>query len=328
MEIKRAFRFRGGPGARAAGGALLLAAALAQIGCGGAASADASAPLVVFGRTGAGPLEFNYPRAAALDALGRLFVVDKAGRVQRIARAGAFELDWRTPAVQAGRPIGIGIGPDGRVYLADTHYSRVLIYDSDGNLSGQFGANGDGPGQFRMPTDVAFGLDGAMYVSEYGGNDRVSKFSAAGEYLLSFGGLDAGEARLSRPQGLLLAPDGGLWVADSCNHRICRFGPGGEWIAAFGRVGDGLGELRYPYSVDMLSNGDLVVCEFGGNRVQRFTPQGRSLGVWGGPGRAVGQLAYPWAAVVDQDDRVYVIDSGNNRVQVIDGRAPQTWKAE
>jgi DNA-binding beta-propeller fold protein YncE len=282
-------------------------------------------PLAVFGRTGMGPGEFNYPRAGVLHPNGRLYVVDKAGRIQALNQGGDFVLEWQMPEIQAGKPVGLGVAPDGTVYAADTHYSRVVMFTPEGERIGEFGRAGEGPGEFLLPTDVAIDPEGFLYVGEYGGNDRISKFSPQREFLFSFGGPDAGEASLQRPQTLLLAPDNTLWVADACNHRVCHFDSDGRFLGAFGKPGTGIGELWFPYGLDLLSDGTLVVCEYGNNRVQRFDASGRSLGTWGAAGRRPGQLAYPWAVVVGEDDRVFVIDSGNNRVQVIAGTSRATW---
>lgn len=282
-------------------------------------------PLMLFGRTGMGPLEFNYPRAVAIGPNDCLYIADKAGRIQAIEQTGRFKLSWNMPQIQAGKPTGLGVAPDGTLYVADTHYSRVVTFTPSGQRLEQFGTFGEGPGQFRLPTDVAIDADGFIYVSEYGGNDRISKFSPRREYLFSFGGQDAAEAALQRPQTLLISPDNTLWVADACNHRICHFDAGGRFLGAIGRPGKKAGELWFPYGLDMLSDGTLVVCEYGNNRVQRFDKTGQSLGTWGAAGRGPGQLAYPWALAVGEDDRIFVIDSGNNRVQVIDGRSRRTW---
>jgi sugar lactone lactonase YvrE len=280
----------------------------------------------VFGRTGQGPGEFSYPRAAVLGLDGRLYIVDKAARIHCYTPDGEFLFDWRMPAWDAGMPTGLGIGPDGRVYAADTHYSRVVVFEADGRYVAEFGTRGTGPGQFLMPTDVAVDPQGRVYVGEYGGNDRISRFSPQFEYQYSFGGPDAGPARLRRPQGLLLDRDGTLWVADSCNHRICHFAAEGTLLATFGHSGSGPGELRFPYGLDWLADGTLVVAEYGGNRVQRFARDGRSLGTWGAAGRRPGQLAYPWAVTVGADSDLFVLDSGNNRVQVVGGRERDIWR--
>lgn len=305
--------------------ATALSGLLTLAGCGGG-DPTSSEPLHVFGRTGLGPGEFAYPRAALCTPDDRLFIVDKAARVHCLGLDGTPLNEWRMPEFSAGKPTGIGRAPDGRLFLADTHYSRVVIYDPNGKELGRIGSWGRGPGQFLMPTDVAVCDDLSFYVSEYGGNDRISKFGPDGAYQFSFGGPGSGDAQLSRPQTLVIDTDGTLWVADACHHRIARFGARGEWLGSFGGLGHGIGELRFPYGLALLSDGTLVVCEYGNNRVQRFERDGRSLGVWGGAGRERGQLAYPWAVAVDRQDRVYVVDSGNNRVQVIAGRSAATWR--
>lgn len=311
-----------------AGGAVLLATVVTGLlgGCENSSGASVPPSQQVFGSTGMGPGEFSYPRAIARGTDDRFYIVDKAARVQCYDKHGRFLFDWRMPDHLAGKPTGLGVGPDGRVYVADTHYFRVVVFEPDGTYLTEFGCEGEGPGQFIMPTDVAVSPTGEIYVSEYGGNDRISKFSPDFEHLLSFGGPDAGAAQLQRPQELYADADGSLWVADACNHRICHFSPEGELLDSFGRNGNGLGELRFPYGLDRLSDGTFVVCEYGSNRVQRFSAAGQSLGTWGRAGRGQGELAYPWAVAVGSDDQVWIVDSGNNRVQVIDGRAAATWR--
>lgn len=311
---------------RLTGFGTLLLGPLWLVACGPSGAAEAPGLRCVFGQTGMGPGEFSYPRALAVAGGDRVYIVDKAARVQCYTPDGTFQRDWRMPESAAGKPTGLGVGPDGRIYAADTHYARVMIFEPDGTRVGEFGTWGDGPGQFRLPTDVAITPDGHLYVGEYGGNDRISKYSPAWEYLFSFGGPGAGDAELARPQALLLDDDGSLWVADACHHRICRFSADGQWLSSFGRCGTAPGELRFPYGLDRLSDDTLVVCEYGNNRLQRFDRQGNSLGTWGSAGRRPGQLAYPWAAAVGADDTLFVLDSGNNRVQVVDGRAASTWR--
>jgi DNA-binding beta-propeller fold protein YncE len=69
------------------------------------------------------------------------------------------------PEWSAGKPTGLGVAPDGTVYAADTHYSRVMIFDPDGRHLGEFGSHGHGPGQFVLPSDVAVDEEGCIYVS-------------------------------------------------------------------------------------------------------------------------------------------------------------------
>lgn len=314
--MKRAGRLR--RGILGAVGWLLLT------GCGKAPLHDVPGLRQIFGRTGMGPIEFSYPRAMVRSG-ERFYIVDKAARIQCFEPSGDYVLEWRMPEFSAGKPTGLGAGPDGRIYAADTHYARVMVYEADGKFVASFGHKGNSPGEFNMPTDVALAPNGDIYVGEYGGNDRISRFTPRYEFVQSFGGPDSGEARLQRPQALAFDTAGELWVADAGNHRICRFSTDGRLEATFGQRGSGPGELSFPYGIDFLSDGTLVVAEYGNNRIQHFSRTGECLGIWGSAGRAPGQVAYPWAVAVGRDDVVWVLDSGNNRVQVIAGGDAATW---
>jgi len=187
----------------------------------------------------------------------------------------------------------------------------------EGQILGAFGKYGQDDGCFIYPTDIAFAPDGRLFVSEYGGNDRVSIFTADGEFLSSFGSPGDAEGQFSRPAALCIdEARGRLYVADACNHRIAVYNLDGRLTGYFGSAGRGPGQLRYPYGLSLLPDGTLVVCEFGNNRLQVFSPQGESLAVYGQSGRELGQLAYPWSVAVDSHRRVYVVDGGNNRIQV------------
>lgn len=336
-------------------------------GCGGTSSGPPGAAIDVdrsIGGLGDTPGRFAYPRAIDVSADGRLlWVIDKSARVQRIdPETGRCRAIWRMPDSDLGKPVGFCIAPgqdqsgawcDELLYIADTHYHRVMVYkppplptapDADLNpdekpeLVARFGEYGQGPGQFILPTDVAvqIGEDGRsvarIYVGEYGGNDRISVFDGTYRFLFSFGrwGLDSsatgGEAvdrskiLLARPQSLLLDKIDGrreLVVTDSANHRIGRFTLDGDliaWIGSAGEMGAGPGQFRFPYGLASLGDGTVLVSEFGGNRVQRIRlSDGRSLGTWGHAGRGPGELASPWAVAALRKS-VFVVDSGNNRL--------------
>jgi len=271
----------------------------------------------VFGGVGLGPGAFSYPRAITADPTGSIFVVDKAGRVQRFSADGDFEVQWRMPEIEKGKPVGLSVHPDGRVFVADTHYNRVLVYDLSGNPLGGFGSEGVGDGQFQLPTDVAVDAEGFVYVSEYHQNDRITKWSPDLQFVQAIGEEPIEGKRLSRPAGMDIDDEQTLWVADACNHRIVRFSLEGAVLSTIGGFGRGAGEMRYPYDVNVTPEGDLLVCEYGGDRLQWFSKDGRSLRIWGRSGRELGELSAPWGAVYGAGGRVYVLDSLNSRVQIV-----------
>lgn len=278
---------------------------------------SANGVVATFGGVGLGKGAFSYPRAIAAGPSGSVFVVDKSGRVQRFAADGTFETLWRMPETAQGKPVGLTVHPDGRVLVADTHYHRVLVFDRNGTPLGSFGREGTGPGELQLPTDVAVDAAGFIYVSEYQGNDRITKWSFDLKFVEALGEEPIEGKRLSRPAGIDIDAEQTLWIADACNHRIVRMSLDGEVLAVIGRFGDGLGELRYPYDITVTPDGTIMVCEYEGNRLQWFTKDGRSIRVWGRAGRKVGELFAPWGATYGAGGLVYVVDSLNSRIQII-----------
>ena len=70
-----------------------------------------------WGRTGSAPGEFSTPHVIAMDSRGRLFVGDRNNnRIQIFDQEGNFLDLW----YQFGRPSGIVITPDDRIYVADS----------------------------------------------------------------------------------------------------------------------------------------------------------------------------------------------------------------
>lgn len=336
--------------------AVALAALLAGGWCAGCSSpAPVGEPIRgarVIGGLGDTPGRLAYPRAirASKDSI---WVIDRSARVQRLDPANGECLAWfRMPEWDLGKPVGFAIAPgptgtegwdDELLYIADTHYHRVMVVrlpeahrpgkESQPEIVRQVGEYGTGPGQFIYPTSVAVLMseDGKsirrIYVGEYGGNDRVSVFDADWTFQFSFGtlgpGLDPKAIEFSRPQSLELVRVGGmggateLLIADALNHRLGRFTLDGAligWISEAGKPGTELGRFKYPYGLASLGDGTVLVSEFGGQRVQRIdVGTGKGLGAWGNGGRGDGQLAGAWAVAVF-GSHAFVVDASNNRI--------------
>jgi DNA-binding beta-propeller fold protein YncE len=269
--------------------------------------------------TGRGKGQVIYPRAIAHDRENDwYYVVDRAARIQRLDGEGNFLNAWTMEEQDLGKPVGLSVGPAGNVWVADTHYCRVAVFTPDGKRILRFGSDGDEPGQFRLVTDIAFDSSHNVYVSEYGGNDRIQVFDLAGNYLRTFGTFGEGVGEFNRPQSIAVIGEE-LFVADAVNHEIDVFATDGTFRRSLSAPGTAPGDLNYPYGLDVTRDGQLLVTEFGNNRVQILDPQtGQTHGTWGQAGRGEGRLAYPWAAAARTDGRAVVVDSGNNRLKVVD----------
>ncbi len=295
---------------------ILFATAIGLGGCNDKGGGEARV-IDAFGRSGRGAGEFVYPRAIDIAADRSLVVIDKTGRIQRLDAKGRYLDVINMPIIDAGKPTGLSFHPNGNLYVADTHYHKVLVFSPEGKIIQEFGEFGEDDGCFIYPTDIVFSEEGEIYVSEYGGNDRISVFSEKGVFLRCFGSAGSGEGQFSRPSAMCIdRKRKRLYIADACNHRIAVYSLDGKLIDYIGSVGRGAGQLRYPYDLALLDGGALAVCEFGNNRIQLFSPEGCSMAVYGQAGRALGQLAFPWGVAVDKAGRAFIVDAGNNRIQV------------
>ena len=268
----------------------------------------------------------------AIDRDDHLYIVDMTARIQVFTTDGRFLRGWQTPDHQFGKPTGLSIARDGNVWVADTHYYRVLIYSPEGKLLRTFGGVERGTVPRGQEGDSPASPSGAGRVRT--GHQRRPRL---GRQLLRLGVRRVrphsevyarrqvppamGRPRLEpgqfiRPQKMAFDEHDRLWVTDACNHRIQVFDTAGKLLRVWGKEGSGPGELYYPYDLALAPDDTLYVCEFGNHRVQKFTRDGRSLGCFGTEGRGEGQSTTR-GLVRDSRGMVYVLDTNNHRVQVV-----------
>ncbi|MFO7976338.1 MAG: hypothetical protein R6V12_17085 [Candidatus Hydrogenedentota bacterium] len=258
---------------------------------------------------------FVRPRAVGFFE-AEIYVIDTTGRVQVFSEAGEFRRKWRMPAADNGTPTGVAFDHNGRVLIADTHYSAIREYTPEGELITEWGRYGAEPGNFIYPTDIARHPDGRSFISEYGVDaDRVQVFDADNAFLFAFGTFGSEPGQFSRAMAIDIFQDR-LYVCDSVNHRIQLFDLEGELLRVIGN--DERAEeqnIRYPYDTAVLPDGGVLACEYGTNRVSHFGPSGDFLGAYGGPGRQAGGFHGPRGVAVDEKKTVYVADTDNHRIQ-------------
>lgn len=291
--------------------------ALLFISCLGCNSESGTAELV-WGDRGVSDGAIVKPRAVAMDDADHLYLVDWTARIQGYDRDGKFLGHvWQTPDYANGRPSGLSIDRDGNILVSDSHYGCLRIYDKQGKLLRTIdGKSGSQPAQFGYISDAVQDQAGNFYVAEFGEHDRITKLSADGKFLCTWGSAGSAPGEFARIRALALN-GGKLYVADSCNHRIQVFSLEGQYLRSWGTPGKAPGELKYPYDLAFSKKNPehLYVVERENHRVQKFNTEGKSLGMWGSPGRGPGQLFSPWALCVDSRGAVHVVDTENHRVQ-------------
>jgi len=135
-------------------------------------------------------------------------------------------------------PSDVAVGPDGRVYFAETGTHRVRRIEPDGLLvtvagRGTPGFAGDGgPAReafLNEPTGLIFG-EGFLYIADSGnnrimavqlGDSTIAMIAGAGTPGFAGDGGPAIEALLDSPTALAIGNDATvLYIADTGNHRI------------------------------------------------------------------------------------------------------------
>ncbi len=206
-------------------------------------------PLMQIGGPGAEEGLFQGPRDVAVAPDGTLYVADTFNhRIQHLTPTGEVVNVWGglTPPEAQPLPVGtfrepwgIAVGPDGRVYVADTWNHRIQVFDAEGNFLTQWGAFGQGGNPYDLwgPRDVVVDRDGYVIVSDTG-NKRLLVFTPDGQFVEQIGGGGTGPGQFNEPVGLAIGPDGTLYVADTWNGRIQAFRSLGQGAYVFSHMWD------------------------------------------------------------------------------------------
>ncbi|MGD8815853.1 MAG: 6-bladed beta-propeller [Acidobacteriota bacterium] len=99
------------------------------------------------------------------------------------------------------------VGLDGTIYVADDQPDVVRTYDAEGNYLGDVGRAGQGPGEYTRINGLEVLPDGRLLTWDVS-NQRVSIFSASGEYQGSF----RGESSVWSSRNLEVDRDGFVYV--------------------------------------------------------------------------------------------------------------------
>jgi sugar lactone lactonase YvrE len=180
------------------------------------------------------------------------------------------------------------------------------------DASGKF-ITGFGGGMFNVPHGFYVDKDGNVWVADEraknGKGAVVVKFSPQGKVLMTLGkpGMPGnGPELLDGPSGVVVAPNGDIYVADghggNTNDRIVKFNKDGKFITAWGKHGKAQGEFDTPHGIALDSAGKVYVADRSNNRVQVFEPDGKFVAEWK-------QFGRPSDVAIDKNDTIYVADS-------------------
>ena len=254
-------------------------------------------------------------------------------------------------------PQDLAVAANGDLYIADTgNHSIRKVAAATGLITtiagiGSPGSTGDGgaatAAKLSSPRGIVVAASGDYYIADHG-NNKIRKVNALTGIITTYAGTgttgytgDGGlatAARLRSPEGVELASNGDLYIADTANNVIRRVTASTGVITTVagtgtaGYTGDGgaatSARLDGPESVTITSSGDLYVADRGNDVIRRFfvggtisTIAGTGVAGYSGDGGAAtsAKLDAPAGIAVDSTGVIYIADTSNQRIRKISG---------
>ena len=243
------------------------------------------------------------PSGVAVDSSDQVYVFQRQGPAVLIFnRSGQIQGVWQRRDGVPADAHHIHVGPDDTVYLTDRDAHQVLLYDTEGRLLRSLGTRDQAAMQapFNHPADVCVAPSGELYVADGYGNSSVHRFSAAGDYISSFGSPGSGPGQFRVPHSVRVSSDGRVYVADRENHRVQVFTSEGqfvtEWTDFKCPMGVHIDAAQVVYVTDQIP------------RISLYTLDGELLA----RGRT---FEGAHQVYTDSEGSIYGIDTANQRVQ-------------
>ncbi len=263
----------------------------------------------------------------------------------------------RQQALKLSSPNGLALDSQGNLFISDIGAHCIFKLARRGQLTvvagtGAAGFSGDGGpanrAQLRSPHDLLFDTLGNLLIADTG-NQRIRRIDRRGVITTlagdgrplqsNYNGV-APPLSLNNPQGLALAADGSLLIADTYNHVVRRLDQLGKLTILAGSVGgyggDGgpadKAQLNLPMAVAVGPDGSVYISDAGNSRLRRVAQDGRIQTVAGyGPAQDTYGAGYageggplekakffsPTDLKFDAAGQLYICDSGNQRIRAV-----------
>lgn len=221
-----------------------------------------------WGESGSGPGQFAFRREngeavgsiafTPHDPNGDFYVADSQNaRIQQFAADRTLVREWGERGTADGaflEPVGVTVGPDGKVYVIDAQRADVQVFDPGGEFLHVFGGPSPATSQLTQPTAGllnqpsagTFDPDGYLWIADTG-NSRLQQFDVLNGPRMTIDAQDLGAGVIDRPQAIATDGDGRVYVTDRASHRVQVFRPDGKWLIALGYNEVGSGTVVTPY---------------------------------------------------------------------------------
>jgi len=180
------------------------------------------------------------------------------------------------------------------------------------------GSGGGRGGSFGRPTDVAFDLQGDIFVSDGYTNSRVAKFTKDGDFVKSIGTRGNQPGQFNTPHTIANDAKGNIYVGDRGNQRIQVFDPDLNPIRIINNV-------RAPWAMCITppnaQGQQFLYSSDAGGKIYKDDLEGHLLGWFGTTGKKVGQFYWVHEMHCVSENELYTGEAQNWRVQHITMKA-------
>ncbi len=241
-----------------------------------------------------------------------------------------FEAFFGRPRLSALRkPLNVHVDKKDHLYVADSHWRKILIFDFKNKKLDILGKSGRG--MLLNPLGVTTDDDGIIYVTDAGGQ-RVVLYNPDYSFRTAFGGKNV----FVRPAGIAVNSKLNLiYVVDTWAHQVKVFDrKSHKYLFTIGRhekegkkISQGSldqtwnrssdpGEFDFPTNIAIDSLGNIYIVDTMNFRVQVLDPRGHFLLSFGKIGNVPGTFSRPKGIALDNEGHIYVADAAFNNIQI------------
>jgi DNA-binding beta-propeller fold protein YncE len=181
--------------------------------------------------------------SVAMDRPGVIYVLqrgDKADPVIAVNKEGQTLHSWGKGMFTV--PHSVRVDADGNIWTVDAGSSVILKFTPEGKKLQEISVGEMAVGdKCAFPTlcgttDIAFGPNGRLFISDGYGNARILEYSADGQRVKVWGRAGTGPGQFQIPHGIAYDRNI-LYVADRGNSRVQRFDLTGRYLGEWTNLG-------------------------------------------------------------------------------------------